>query len=1563
MAACALGLLCARPAHGQALIQERTSANAASMIGTGWSTPSNIQTDNDSYATYNGTTLDFLRVKTFGFTIPASSIIDGIEVVVQGNGAEAQANRRVFDAALTKDGTNIAGAAVTGLQLLQTTDSDIAVSNATALWGTTWSAAEINAADFGVMIRDNDNKAHTLSFDTMTVTVHYRTIDTVTVTPTAMAPGTIAQGSDYAVEKLSLATDANTASWTAITVAKTGTLADGSVTAVKIYLDANANGTYESGSDTLVSSGVNTFTAGSSAITLSATQTITTTPKVYFVVYTLNVLSAAGDTIGANIASGALTVTSPDVAATTNLPAASGNSTITDGPDTVTVTPTSQAPGSVAQSADYSVEQLSLATNQETATWTAVTVTKTGTLADGKITTVKIYRDANANGTYESGTDTLISPAVTTFSGGSAAVTLTAAQTITTSAQVYFVVYALDATATPGATVGARIASSAALTVTAPDLVASTNLPADSASSSVTDVADTITVTPTDVAPANIIQGGDFALEKLSLATGGDEAVWTAITVTKTGTLADAGVATVKIYLDDGSGTYDGADVLISPAVTTFSGGSAAITLSAAQTITTTAKVYFVVYTLEVTATESSTIGAQVSAGALTATAPDVVAGTNLPANSSDATVIALGDTVTVTPTDLAPGTIAQGTANTALQKLSMVTDANSASWKGITVAKTGTLADDQVTTVKIYLDANANGTFEAGSDTLISPAVNTFSAGLAAITLSAAQTINTTAKVYFIVYTLEAFAPPGATIGASVAANTSLTVASPDVVATTNFPANSSNATVTDVADTVAVTPTSMAPGSIAQASDYAVEKLSMATGADQAVWTAVTVTKTGTLADSGVTTVKIYLDANANGTYEAGSDTLISPAVTTFSGGSAAITLSAAQTITTTAKTYFIVYELSVTATAGNTIGARVAASGDITLTAPDLVSGTFPMNSANSTITDAVDTITVTPTSQAPGTIAQNSDYSVERLSLATNQETATWTALTVAKTGTLADNQITTVKIYLDANANGTYEAGTDTLISPAVTTFSGGSAAITLSAAQTITTTPKVYFIVYTLNLEATIGATVGASVASGASLTVTAPDAVAATNLPANSSDSTVTDLADTIAVTPTDVAGAQVGQNETKAFLRLSMVTAADSAVWTALTVNKLGNLADGSVTTIRVYRDDGDGAFDAALDTLVSPSANTFTAGSVAITLSAAQTITSTPKVYFVVYQIALTATVGNTIGARVNASGSLTVTAPDLVSGTFPMDSTAATVAAPDTVTASRTNLAPAGIGQGADFALQRLSLVTGTNTASWTAIKLTMTGTINRTNVTAVKVYLDNGNLDYANDDTLLAAGVFGGGNVVTLTLSPAQTIGTTAKNYFIVYTLNAATPVGNTVGASVAVAGDVTIASPDTIAATNFPLNSANSSVEVPDYGVTVSPSLITVGNVALNQNYLVTTGVTVTSVGNMGTTYELKATTVTAASPWKISASQGTDQFTMQGLFNSVQPGLGDYTASDRMLDSMTLCLGGKFEGDQSCQQVRPGSVRTLWLNVGMPTFSTTEAVQDFKIDVTATVP
>ncbi|PIP83460.1 MAG: hypothetical protein CO113_12440 [Elusimicrobia bacterium CG_4_9_14_3_um_filter_62_55] len=154
---CAAAALFAAPHSAFALTATKASDDAVSIAGTNWTTPTNIQTDNGIYAIFAGTTQDWLTVKTFGFAIPTSSLIDGIEISVNGNGEGNSTGQRTFDMSLTKDGSTPTGLLVSAA-LDKTTDADVALSTAGAGWDTTWTAAEINSANFGVMIRDNDNK-------------------------------------------------------------------------------------------------------------------------------------------------------------------------------------------------------------------------------------------------------------------------------------------------------------------------------------------------------------------------------------------------------------------------------------------------------------------------------------------------------------------------------------------------------------------------------------------------------------------------------------------------------------------------------------------------------------------------------------------------------------------------------------------------------------------------------------------------------------------------------------------------------------------------------------------------------------------------------------------------------------------------------------------------------------------------------------------------------------------------------------------------------------------------------------------------------------------------------------------------------------------------------------------------------------------------------------------------------------------------------------------------------------------------------------------------------------
>ncbi|PJA12304.1 MAG: hypothetical protein CO113_13295 [Elusimicrobia bacterium CG_4_9_14_3_um_filter_62_55] len=1410
--------------------------------------------------------------------------------------------------------------------------------------------------------RDEDPKNHQLNFDYMTVTVYYRTVDSITVTPQNPAAGNKSQGAAYAAERLSLATDQFNAQWTAITVNETGTAADADITDVRVYKDANANGSYDAGTDTAIS-GANTFTGGTVAITLSAAETISTTSQDYFIVYTLAALATNGATVTAQIPAAGLTVTAPDLLAATNLPSTSPAQTIVDAADIVSVTGTNRAPGTVAQgTTNMETQYLSMATDNETATWTAITVKKLGTIPDTDITAVTLYDDTGATANQWDATDVAIS-AGATFTAGSAAITLTAPQTITTGAKVYHIIYTLSSTAQVAATVGSRVNAASDVTLSGVDIVAGT-YPLDSTTPAVTDVADTVTAAHTDTPPGAVLQGQQYAPMKFTLATGADEATWTGITVTAQGTAGDADVDDVDIYLDTGNGIWGGEDTLISNAAAEpFLGGARTLTLASAQTITTSAKTYHIVLKINSAANTSATIGAGINAaGDISVSGVDTVDSAGYPKNSSATPIDPPGNNVTMSaPTNVAPGSANQGATDVAVLRFTMASSPGTASWTDLAVTKTGTLPDADIDTVKIYrADATTPDTFDGG-DTLISPAVTTFSGGAAAITLSSPESVTTTPQKYFVVYSFDALATTGTTAGAELTSEAAMTITPPDLMLGSNFPANSTNLTINDVADSVTVVAADQAPDTAVQGDSYAALRLRMSTNQDQALWSAITVHKTGTLADGSVTAT-IYKDANANGTFESGTDTAVS-AATAFSAGAAAITLSAPENQSTSTQDYFVVYTLAALAAVGDTVDAQVS-QADLTLAGGVDTVNAFTGDSAATTVTDLGDTLTMTPTDNAIGSIAQGGALSPQRLSLATDAETASWTGITVTKTGTLNDADITAVTIYDDSGGTLNSFDGTDAAVS-AGTVFSSSAAAITLTPAQTITTSPQVYHIVYSITTTAVVGNSAGSSLPTNAALVLAGTDLVSSSGFPAGSTNASITDTPDTVTETPTDTAPTQIPQGGTNDFLRLSMATDDDQAVWTAITVSKLGTLADAQVDSVMIYLDDGDNSFDSATDTLISPAVTTFTGGAAAITLSQAQTITGTPKVYFVVYDLNNSATVSNTISARIASEAALTVTAPDLKTTFTNHDSTLAAVVAAPTITLSRVDLSPTpDIGQGADYATQRLDAVTDLGSAQISAIRVTKTGTIKKTDVTAVKIFEDtDGSGDYGPNDSVLASGPFGGPGTVTLTLSPAPTVTTSGSSLFVVYTLKGAVGTGVTVGSSIAGEGDVTAVAPALVAATNFPLTSGTPTTAVPDYGVLITVGTIDIGLQPLDQDYIVTSAATVDSVGNMPQHYALEASTTVAGSPWVIALSSGVDQFTLQGLFNSALPTNADFSEADKIADPPTTCSTNMFEGDRVCRSVGPGVSRSLWLRVGMPTQSSTDLQQDIQVTVTAIPP
>ncbi|MBU1214096.1 MAG: LamG domain-containing protein, partial [Gammaproteobacteria bacterium] len=164
------------------ITSDPTSCINVPDIGTqAWSTLTGPLTSDNAYATASvndNQTTNFLQCTGYGFAIPAGATINGITVNVERNAS----NTQVRDAAmrLVQD--------VAGTATIQTTDrstttvyttADVieAHGGATDLWGGTWTAADINAANFGAAFAaikaGTAGGGRTVSVDHMSITIDY----------------------------------------------------------------------------------------------------------------------------------------------------------------------------------------------------------------------------------------------------------------------------------------------------------------------------------------------------------------------------------------------------------------------------------------------------------------------------------------------------------------------------------------------------------------------------------------------------------------------------------------------------------------------------------------------------------------------------------------------------------------------------------------------------------------------------------------------------------------------------------------------------------------------------------------------------------------------------------------------------------------------------------------------------------------------------------------------------------------------------------------------------------------------------------------------------------------------------------------------------------------------------------------------------------------------------------------------------------------------------------------------------------------------------------------------
>ncbi|MCS7197141.1 MAG: hypothetical protein NZ930_00380 [Candidatus Bipolaricaulota bacterium] len=179
----AIGTLVLAVTLGSLLVQAVSQGPnyASTYAATGWSNASAaVGTPDNTCAERTGAGGGSLDLTGFGFTIPDAAVIQGITVEVDMAATTSNEGVRVrllkggSPVGNTQDIYGIAGQTGCSTSAFRT------VGGPTDLWGTSWTAADINSANFGVRL-SKLGSTNTAYVDAVRITIEYQDVMTVSV--------------------------------------------------------------------------------------------------------------------------------------------------------------------------------------------------------------------------------------------------------------------------------------------------------------------------------------------------------------------------------------------------------------------------------------------------------------------------------------------------------------------------------------------------------------------------------------------------------------------------------------------------------------------------------------------------------------------------------------------------------------------------------------------------------------------------------------------------------------------------------------------------------------------------------------------------------------------------------------------------------------------------------------------------------------------------------------------------------------------------------------------------------------------------------------------------------------------------------------------------------------------------------------------------------------------------------------------------------------------------------------------------------------------------------------
>jgi len=541
---------------------------------------------------------------------------------------------------------------------------------------------------------------------------------------------------------------------------------------------------------------------------------------------------------------------------------------------------------------------------------------------------------------------------------------------------------------------------------------------------------------------------------------------------------------------------------------------------------------------------------------------------------------------------------------------------------------------------------------------------------------------------------------------------------------------------------------------------------------------WNGLRVILTGTGLYTDITQVKVWRDNNANQILD-GMDVLVATA--TFTGTDVSIQFPATQYVFDSSQYYFLTFSLSGSATPDASEGLKIDGANDIYQIPPHIIEGTFPIQSTEIQVHPTRDELIVAFTDisgAAVPLIQGDNNVGMLKMTLSSNENTVIWDKLRVKRTGTGTDSDVGTIKIYRDETPyEGTFNPANDSLITTGVNTFIDTFADIILLQPEVIGTTPRSYFVILDIYQLAQVDKSIGIAISSATYFSVQGVDIVkpvsfATTNL-------IVKEYADTITVTPlesTQTPTQLVQGAENVPMHKFTLKTNKSDALWTGVKVRRTGTplSRDVDVERVKIYRDlDNNGLFSSKSDVEISISTITyaFTDGAVNIYFATPQVIGTAPQTYFLVYDIAVDATLNEQVGAMFDGPACFFFPVPpnsvdnpvskylgpgywDVTTplGEFAFESPKVAVKTLE-LNLIATDLAPGGARQKEkDVIMQRLALSVNANRAEWNVLTVEEIDTAQDSDFALIKLYrdADGDGVFTSGTDVLIGTGTFSGG---------------------------------------------------------------------------------------------------------------------------------------------------------------------------------------------------------------------